>query len=136
MANFFRRGFRAVYRFIIGAAAIRDVKTEASNLYGTYSERGRDEKDIYNETLEAALGGEHKKHKEHKVNDPTDGSLRVLLHCFTEKKFLEVLEDFKSGKTKERLEKEFLNIGIKTEGLVVEIENIEQIKERAAAISR
>ena len=46
------------------------------------------------------------------------------------------MEDFESGKTTERLQKEFLNIGIETEGLVVEIEKIEEVEKKARAIVR
>ena len=41
-----------------------------------------------------------------------------------------MLEDFQSGRMKERLEKEFSEIGIEVEGLKIEIDNIEEIKKR------
>jgi hypothetical protein len=55
------------------------------------------------------------------------GSLLVSLHCFTDERFLEVLEDHKSGKMKERLEKEFEQFGFKVKGLSVEIANKEEV---------
>ena len=43
---------------------------------------------------------------------------------------MEVLEGFESGRMKERLEKEFSEIGIEVEGLKIEIDNIEKVKKR------
>ena len=62
------------------------------------------------------------------------GSLHVLLHCFTNERFLEVLEEYKAGKIEQRLKRKLLDIGITTEGLVVDIENIEEVDEKAAAM--
>ena len=62
------------------------------------------------------------------------GSLHILLHCSTDESFLDVLEDFNSGRMKERLQEKFFDIGIETFGLVVEIENIAEVTEKAAAI--
>jgi hypothetical protein len=62
------------------------------------------------------------------------GSLHVLLHCLTDERFLEVLEDYESGGIKERLQKEFSQIGIEVEGLKVEIENMKEVEETRAAI--
>ena len=74
-----------------------------------------------------ALGGER---PDQKVKETKPGSLHVLLECFTDKRFLEVVDDVESGRLKERLEKEFLNIEIKVDGLQVEIENMEEVKQR------
>jgi hypothetical protein len=63
-------------------------------------------------------------------------SLHVLLHCLTDKRFLEVLEDYESGGIKERLQKEFSQIGIEVEGLKVEIENVEEVEKIRAAINK
>ena len=73
------------------------------------------------------LGGER---DDQEVRDIKPGSLRVLLHCFTDQRFLDVLEDFECGRMKKRLEKEFLEIGIQLEGLKVEIDNIEEVRKR------
>ena len=73
------------------------------------------------------LGGER---DDQEIRDIKPGSLRILLHCLTDQRFLEVLKDFECGTMKERLEKEFLEIGIKLEGLKVEIDNIEEVKKR------
>ena len=85
------------------------------------------------EKLSTSLGGEG---KDHEVKNVTEGSLRVLLHCYTEERLLKIYDDFKSGKTKERLEMEFLTIGIKTEGLEVKIENIGEVEEKVFAIRK
>ena len=73
------------------------------------------------------LGGER---DDQEIRDIKPGSLHVLLHCFTDQRLLEVLEDFECGTMKERLEKEFLEIGIELEGFKVEIDNIEEVKQR------
>ena len=70
------------------------------------------------------------------MDPPEPGSLRVSLRCFTDKRFLEVFEDYKSGRLTQRLYEEFSNNGIKTEGLVVTIENIKEVEEKAAAMNR
>ena len=64
------------------------------------------------------------------------GCLQFELRCFTEDRFLEILEDYESGKISMRLEKEFLKVGIKTIGLEVKIENIDEVKETKAAIEQ
>ena len=73
------------------------------------------------------LGGER---DDQKIRDIKPGSLHVLLHCFTNQRLLEVLDDFESGRMKERLEKEFSKIGIEVEGLKIEIDNIQEVKKR------
>ena len=78
-----------------------------------------------------ALGGER---EDQNIEDITEGSLLVLLRCFTNERFLEVFEDYKSGRMKNRLNREFLDIGIETEGMVLDIENIEELEVEAAAI--
>ena len=73
------------------------------------------------------LGGER---DDQEIRSIKPGSLHVILHCFTDQRLLEVLEDFECGTMKERLEKEFLEIGIELEGFKVEIDNIEEVKKR------
>ena len=64
------------------------------------------------------------------------GSLHVLLHCFTDERFVEVLADYESGRIKERLQKEFRDIGIKTEGLEMKIKNVEEVNKTKEAINK
>ena len=94
----------------------------AFSMYGTYR--------IVNAVIQA-LGGER---EDQNIEDITDGSLHVLLRCFTNERFLQVFEDYESGRMKNRLKKEFSDIGIEAEKMVVDIENIEEVEERAAAI--
>ena len=79
------------------------------------------------------VGGER---DDQEVRGIRPGSLHVLLHCFTDERFLEVLEDYESGRMKERLQEEFLQIGIKVEGLKVEIENMVEVNETKEAINK
>ena len=83
--------------------------------------------------VKKALGGER---NDQEVRDIKPGSLHVLLHCFTNKRFLEVLSDYESGRMKERLLEEFLQVGIKVEGLKVKIENMEEVNKTKMAINK
>ena len=65
-----------------------------------------------------------------------EGSLRVLLHCLTEKRFLEIFEDYESGKMKDHLQEEFILAGIMVTGLSVEIDNMEEVSKRKKAINK
>ena len=67
------------------------------------------------------------------VQNVTSASLHFSLYC-TDARFLEVLDDYESGKIKLRLEEEFLKVGIKTIELEVMIENMKEVEERKAAI--
>ena len=83
--------------------------------------------------VKRGLGGER---DDQEVRDIRPGSLHVLLHCFTDERFLEVLADYESGRMKERLQEEFSQIGIKVEGLKVEIENMIEVNETKEAINK
>ena len=113
------------------ATIIAGTVVTLSGIYAIYKYKSRELELTFKKAVDKGLGGET---EDQEVQDIRPGSLHVLLHCFTDERFLEVLEDFKSGTMKERLRKEFLNIGIETEGLVVEIRNIKEVEERAAAI--
>ena len=95
--------------------------------------QGREEELIFQEAVNRGLGGER---DDQEVRDIRPGSLHVLLHCFTDKRFLEVLEDFESERMRERLSEEFSHVGIETEGLTVEIKNIEEVEERVLGIKK
>jgi hypothetical protein len=79
------------------------------------------------------LGGER---DDQEIRGIRPGSLHVLLHCFTDERFLEVLADYELGRMKERLQEEFSQIGIKVEGLKVEIENMVEVNETKEAINK
>ena len=68
--------------------------------------------------------------------DIRPGSLHVLLRCYTDERFLEVLADYESGRIKERLEEEFFQVGIKVEGMNVEINNKAEVNKTKEAINR
>ena len=86
---------------------------------------------IVDGVVRRGLGGER---DDQEIGDIRSGSLHVLLRCLTEERFLEVLEDYGSGRMKERLQKEFSQVGIKVEGLKVEIENMKEVNEANEAI--
>ena len=83
--------------------------------------------------VKRGLGGER---DDQEVRGIRPGSLHVLLHCFTDERFLEVLADYESGRMKERLQEEFSQIEIKVEGLKVEIENMVEVNETKEAINK
>ena len=59
---------------------------------------------------------------------------RVLVQCFTDERFVEVLADYDSGRMKNRLEEEFLKIGLDVQELQIVIENQEEVNVRKARI--
>ncbi|XP_028414180.1 interferon-induced very large GTPase 1-like [Dendronephthya gigantea] len=118
---------KATAREFIGAAAV--VSVALSGIYAFYKYKSRGQE--LEHAIKRGLGGER---EDQRVRDIRPGSLRVSLDCVTDKRFLEVLEDFKSGRMKERLNKELTSFGLEIEGLEVKIENIEEVEERAAAI--
>jgi hypothetical protein len=85
-----------------------------------------------NAAITKSLGGER---DDQKIQE-APGSLHVPLHCFTDQRFLEVLEEYENGRIKERLLEEFLDIGIELEGLSVEVKNIEEVKSREVTINK
>ena len=108
------------------AQSVRDVCITAVTLGAIYAGYKLIAKKI-DGAVSRGLGGER---DDQKIRDIKPGSLHVLLHCFTDQRLLEVLEDFESGRMKERLEKEFSKIGIEVEGLKIEIDNIEEVMKR------
>ena len=108
------------------AQSVRDVCVTAVTLGAIYAGYKLIAKKI-DGAVSRGLGGER---DDQEIRDIKPGSLHVLLHCFTDQRLLEVLEDFESGRMKERLEKEFSKIGIEVEGLKIGIDNIEEVKKR------
>jgi hypothetical protein len=79
------------------------------------------------------IGGER---DEQEVRDIIKSeSPHFLLHCRTDERFLEVLQDHESGKLKKCLRKELSNVGVKVEELVVEIKNLEEVNKTKEAIN-
>ena len=84
------------------------------------------------DAVKNAYGGSER--ADQKFGDFGPGSIRFVLYCLTDERFLEVLDDHKSGRIKQRLEEEFLKIEIETNELEVEIENMKDVEERKKAI--
>ena len=108
------------------AQSVRDVCTTAVKLGAIYAGYKLIAKAI-DSAVSRGLGGER---DDQEIRDIKPGSLHVLLHCFTDQRLLEVLDEFESGRMKDRLEKEFSEIGIEVEGLRVEIDNTEEVIKR------
>ena len=108
------------------AQSVRDVCITAVTLGAIYAGYKLIAKAI-DGAVSRGLGGER---DDQEIRDIRTGCLHVLLHCCTDQRLLEVLDDFESGRMKDRLEKEFSEIGIEVEGLRVEIDNIQEVKKR------
>ena len=80
-----------------------------------------------------AFGGER---PDQNTGRTSMSSLHVPVHCLTDERFLEVLADYESGEIKRRLEKELVQVGLKVEGLRVEIENMDDVNERKRTIKK
>ena len=68
------------------------------------------------------------------ICDCKRGSLIVVLHCFTDERFLEVLQDYQSGRFLERLQKELSEINFKVKGMEVQILNEKEVYQTKEAI--
>ena len=84
-----------------------------------------------NGAVKTALGG---KRDDQGDPDIETGSLIVRLRCFTDERFLELLEDYENGTLKDRLEKEFYEIGLRIQEMKVQILNIEEVNKTKEAI--
>ncbi len=112
---------------------IRDVGITAVTLGGVYAAYKIIEPRVFVGAVTKGLGGER---KDQEIPDVHEGSLLILLHCLTDERYLEVLEDFESGRMRDRLQKEFLEIGIEVKGMKIEIINIEEVNETKEAIDK
>ena len=84
------------------------------------------------DVVKSAFGGPRDDQEDPEIRP---GSLHVLLRCSTDKRFLEVLADYESGRIKQRLQKELSQVGIEVEGLKIEIESMEEVNKIKAAIN-
>lgn len=89
-------------------------------------------KPLIDSTVTRGLGGER---DDQEVRDIKPGSLKVLLHCLTDERFLEVLDDYECGRLKDRLQKEFSQSGIEMKDMKVEILNMEEVSKTKKAIN-
>ena len=110
--------------------AVKDVSKAAATLGALYLGY-KLLRPIVDGVVRRGLGGER---YDQEIGDIRPGSLHVLLRCLTEERFLEVLEDYESVRMKERLQKEFSQVGIKVDGLKVKIENMEEVNKTKEAI--
>jgi hypothetical protein len=90
-------------------------------------------KPLVESAVKNGLGGER---DDQEIRGIRPGSLHVLLHCFTDERFLEVLADYESGRMKERLQDEFSQVGFKVEGLKVVIENAVEVNKTKEAVNQ
>ena len=111
----------------------RDVGITAVTLGGVYAAYKIIEPRVFVGAVTKGVGGER---KDQEIPDVHEGSLLILLHCLTDERYLEVLEDFESGRMRDRLQKEFLEIGIEVKGMKIEIINIEEVNETKEAIDK
>ena len=90
-------------------------------------------KPLIDTAVKKSFGGDR---DDQDVGESKPGSLHVLISCLTDERFLEIIDDYESGRIKERLQGEFSQVGIEVEGLRVEIENIEEVNKTKEAINR
>ena len=88
-------------------------------------------KPLIDAAVTRSFGGER---NDQDVRDIRPGCLHVELHCFTDERFMEVLAAYESGRMKERLCEELLQVGIKVEGLRMKIENRKEVNKTKEAI--
>ena len=102
---------------------VRDVRNTAITLgvlYAGYQLL----KPLIESAVARGFGGER---DDQEIRGIRPGSLIVLLHCLTDERFLNVLDDYECGRLKDRLMKEFLVIGIEIKEMKVEILNMEEV---------
>ncbi|XP_028393339.1 isoaspartyl peptidase/L-asparaginase-like [Dendronephthya gigantea] len=121
-------GFGGNFEIIIDGAIINERSSDRENLGASYEICKK-----IDQAIIKVLGGIR---KDHHFGEIQMGCLLVLLHCFTDEKFSQVFEDITSGEMKEKLRLELLNNGIRTERLVVNIRNREEVETTNAAIQR
>ena len=88
---------------------------------------------VIDDAVKRAFGGTR---DDQDVKDIKPGSMQVVLHCFTNDRFLEVLTDYENGEVEKRLQEGFSQVGIKVKGLKVEIKNMAKVKEIKEAIHK
>ena len=88
---------------------------------------------VIDAAVKKALGGER---DDQEVKDIKPGSLRVPTYCSTDERFLELLTSYESGKTKERLQEEFLWVGLMVEEVNVKIENKAEVNKKKEGIAK
>ena len=106
-----------------GINVVRDVCVTAVTLGAIYTGYQL-LKPLIIDAVTTAFGGER---DDQEIRNIRLGSLIVLIHCFTDERFLEILQDYENGKLKERLEKEFSKIYFHVKEMKVQILNPEKV---------
>ena len=88
-------------------------------------------KPLVESAVKHAFGGDR---DDQDVGGFKPGSLHVIIRCLTDERFLEIVDDYESGRMTERLQDEFSQVGIEVEGLKIKIENIEEVNKTKEAI--
>lgn len=81
--------------------------------------------------VKRALGGDRDDQGDPDIGT---GCLIVRLCCYTDKRFIEFLEDYEHGRLKDRLGKEFYDIGLRIQDTNVKILNIEDVNKTKEVI--
>ena len=108
-----------------GVEVVRDVCVTVVTLGALYTGY-KLLKPLISDAVTTAFGGER---NDQEIRNIRSGSLIVLLHCSTDERFLEILEDYESGKLKERLKKEFLTINFHFKEMKVQILNQDEVNQ-------
>ena len=69
-----------------------------------------------------------------KILNISKGSLLVILRCYSPQSFLQFLDDYETGRVKERLNEEFSKIGIGN--VILKIGNAVEIEEKKKNLGR
>lgn len=115
-----------------GVNVVRDVCLTAVTLGAIYTGYQL-LKPLVVDAVTKAFGG---KRDDQEIRNIRPGSLIVVLHCFTDERFLEILQDYESGKLKEHLEKEFSQICFYVKSMKVQILNLEEVNKTRETIRK
>ena len=68
------------------------------------------------------------------VKNISPGYLHVLVQCYTDERFIEVLADYDSGKMQNHLQDEFVKIGLDVQEPKIKIDNLKEVNVQRAKI--
>lgn len=106
------------------AQVVGDLRVTAATLGALYAGYKLTARKI-DKAISRGFGGKRDNQEIRNIKPGTN--VCVLLHCFTDERVLQVLEDYECGRMKERLKEEFSRTGIEVKGFKVKIENIEEL---------
>ena len=116
-----------VTKELVGVAVVGTVFVGLGTLWAQSRMAGA----CINTTLKKGFGDEN---NDQDIAEPTNGSLLVRIRCFTDQSFLEVLAGYESEATTRRLEKELEQVGFNVEELKLQLENMDEVNKKRAAI--